>query len=297
MRSAATLGTRPAGVKRVRSRLSRAASITARAGLALTLLGALSLLLSGAGSRWDWWDFRTGFVIFRWTLYSGLGAVVVALAGLVLALLARANNTALLSIGTLVLLAAVAVVPVSHLRAAGRVPPIHDITTDLDDPPRFVAVLPHRQGAPNTAEHGGAALAAHQRAGYPDLGPARFPAPPDRVFARALDVARGLGWEIVAAVPAEGRLEATNLIGIYAALSNESIDAVLARFGGQGFGAFKPALGELLVETLRPISERFNALRADTAALDAILTRGAEKAAALAAPTLEGAYKALGLAR
>lgn len=210
MRSAATLGTAPARVKRVRSRLSRAASITARAGLALTVLGALSLLLSGVGSRWDWWDFRTGFVIFRWTLYGGLGAVVVALAGLVLALLARANNTALLSIGTLVLLAAVAVVPVSHLRAAGRVPPIHDITTDLDDPPRFVAVLPRREGAPNTAEHGGAALAAQQRAGYPDLGPARFPAPPDRVFARAVDVARGLGWEIVATVPAEGRLEATD---------------------------------------------------------------------------------------
>jgi tryptophanyl-tRNA synthetase len=95
----------------------------------------------------------------------------------------------------------------------------------------------------------------------------------------------------------EGRLEATNLIGIYAALANESVDAVLARFGGQGFGAFKPALGELLVDTLRPISERFNALRADTAALDAILVKGAEKAAALATPTLEGAYKVLGLSR
>jgi uncharacterized protein (DUF1499 family) len=210
MMSAATLGTPPPGVKRVRSRLTRAASITARAGLLLTLLGALSLLLSGAGSRWDWWDFRTGFAIFRWTLYGGLGAVVVALTGLVLALLARANNTALLSIGTLVLLAALAVVPVSHLRAAGHVPPIHDITTDLDDPPRFVAVLPRRQGAPNTAEHGGAALVAQQRVGYPDLGPARFTAPPDRVFARAVDIARDLGWEIVATAPAEGRLEATD---------------------------------------------------------------------------------------
>jgi len=148
----------------VRSRLTRAASITARAGLLLTLLGALSLLLSGAGSRWDWWDFRTGFAIFRWTLYGGLGAVVVSLAGLVLALVGRAHNTALLSIGTLVLLAAIAVVPVSHLRNAGQVPPIHDISTDLDDPPRFVAVLPLRQGAPNTVEYGGPALAAQQRA-------------------------------------------------------------------------------------------------------------------------------------
>lgn len=190
-------------------RVNRIARIVARAGFTLSALGALSLLLSGVGSRWDWWDFRTGFVIFRWTLYGGLVAVVVALAGLVLALLARAGRTALLSVATLALLAAVAVVPVTHLRGAGRVPPIHDITTDLDDPPRFVAVLPRRRGAPNPAEHGGAALAAQQRAGYPDLGPARFSAPPDRVFARAVEVARALGWEIVAAVPADGRLEAT----------------------------------------------------------------------------------------
>ena len=191
-------------------RLPRAASIVARAGLTLTVLGALTLVLSGAGSRWDWWDFRTGFVLFRLALYGGLVAIVITLAGLVLALLAWAGRTALLSLATLALLAAVAAVPMTHLHGAGRVPPIHDITTDLDDPPRFVAVQPRRQGAPNPAEHGGAALAARQREGYPDLGPARFSGPPDRVFARAVDVARGLGWEIVAAAPAEGRLEATD---------------------------------------------------------------------------------------
>ena len=192
------------------SSLPRIARIAAGAGLALTVLGALTLALAAIGSRWDWWDFRTGFVLFRGALFGGLVAIVVTLAGLALALLARAGRAALLSLATLALLAAVAVVPVTHLRGAGRVPPIHDITTDLDDPPRFVAVLPRRRGAPNAAEHGGAALAAQQRAGYPDLAPARFTAPPDRVFARAVEVARGLGWEIVAAVPAEGRLEATD---------------------------------------------------------------------------------------
>jgi uncharacterized protein (DUF1499 family) len=73
-----------------------------------------------------------------------------------------------------------------------------------------VAVLPLRRGAPNSADYAGAALAAQQRAGYPDLGPARLAAPPDQVFARAVEIARGLGWQIVAAVPAEGRLEATD---------------------------------------------------------------------------------------
>ena len=191
-------------------RLNRAASIAARAGLALTSLGALALLLSALGSRWEWWGFRTGFTVLRATLYGGLLVIVVVLAGLVLGLLARTGRTLLVSIVSLVLLAAVAAAPVGHLRAAGRVPPIHDISTDLDDPPRFVAVLPLRRGAPNSAEPGGADLAAQQRAGYPDLGPGRFPEAPERVFVRATDVARGLGWEIVAAVPAEGRLEATD---------------------------------------------------------------------------------------
>jgi tryptophanyl-tRNA synthetase len=94
-----------------------------------------------------------------------------------------------------------------------------------------------------------------------------------------------------------GRAEAENLVGIYAAMAGIGIDAVLAQFGGQGFGTFKPALGELLVEKLAPINERFNTLRNDTAAIDAALRKGAEKAAELAQPTLERAYEALGLLR
>jgi len=94
-----------------------------------------------------------------------------------------------------------------------------------------------------------------------------------------------------------GRAEAKNLVGIYATLAGEAPDAVLGRFAGQGFGAFKPALADLLVETLRPIKARLDALRADPGEIDRVLARGAERAAALAAPTLEGAYKALGLPR
>ncbi|WP_288990743.1 tryptophan--tRNA ligase [uncultured Sphingopyxis sp.] len=95
----------------------------------------------------------------------------------------------------------------------------------------------------------------------------------------------------------EGRPEARNLVGIYATLADASTDAVLQQFGGQGFGAFKPALGELLVERLAPINARFVALKDDQAALDAILDKGADKARALAKPTLDTTYKVLGLCR
>ncbi len=95
----------------------------------------------------------------------------------------------------------------------------------------------------------------------------------------------------------EGRAEARNLVGIYAALSGESVQAVLGQYGGQGFGAFKPALAELLVETLGPIRQRFVELKEDRETLDAILARGAAKARERGAPTLADTYAALGLVR
>ena len=93
------------------------------------------------------------------------------------------------------------------------------------------------------------------------------------------------------------RAEAKNLVGIYAALVGKSVDDVLADHGGQGFGAFKPALGEVLIETLAPINARFAELKDDQEALDAILARGAARAREIALPTLDATYKALGLVR
>ena len=95
----------------------------------------------------------------------------------------------------------------------------------------------------------------------------------------------------------QDRPEALNLVTIYAALADRSIESVLGEFGGVGFGAFKPALGELLAETLRPISHRLTTLLEDRESLDAILARGAAKAREIGSPTLDRAYEALGLVR
>jgi len=94
-----------------------------------------------------------------------------------------------------------------------------------------------------------------------------------------------------------GRPEALNLVTIYAALADKGVADVLAQHGGQGFGPFKQALGELLVETMAPIGARFTGLLEDREALDAILARGAAKARQIAGPTLAAAYGALGLVR
>ncbi|MDD3798067.1 MAG: tryptophan--tRNA ligase [Novosphingobium sp.] len=95
----------------------------------------------------------------------------------------------------------------------------------------------------------------------------------------------------------EGRPEAANLVGIYATMAGVTPEDVLRDFGGEGFGKFKPALGELLAETLGPIGRRFAELKSDREELDAILARGALEAREIARPTLDAAYKALGLVR
>jgi tryptophanyl-tRNA synthetase len=95
----------------------------------------------------------------------------------------------------------------------------------------------------------------------------------------------------------EGRPEARNLLGIYAAVTDEDVEQVLQRFAGQGFGAFKPALADALIALLAPLRGRLDEFRRDPAELDRILGEGSVRAAALAAPTLAEAYKAVGLAR
>jgi tryptophanyl-tRNA synthetase len=93
----------------------------------------------------------------------------------------------------------------------------------------------------------------------------------------------------------EGRHEAKNLVGIYAAVTGESVEQVLARFAGEGFGAFKPVLGDALVGLIAPIRERLENLRQHPAELDHILAVGAARASELGAPVLTKAKSAVGL--
>jgi tryptophanyl-tRNA synthetase len=94
----------------------------------------------------------------------------------------------------------------------------------------------------------------------------------------------------------DARPEAKNLVGIYAAVTGESVEQVLARFAGQGFGAFKPALAEVLVTLIAPIRSRLDELRRNPDELDRILAEGAARASEIGAPVLAKAKAAVGLA-
>jgi uncharacterized protein (DUF1499 family) len=182
----------------------------ARYGLVLALLAAVAALVAGLGNRFGWWHYRVSFDILKWAAYAGVVAALLSLIGAIQARPGGARRGFLPALLGVLIGLAVFAGPAMMLRTARTVPPIHDITTDTENPPRFVAVLPLRTGAENTAEYGGAELAALQQEGYPQIQPLILDVPPDVAIARTAATTRAMGWEIVAEVPAEGRIEATD---------------------------------------------------------------------------------------
>ena len=174
------------------------------------VLSIVAIALSGLGSRWGWWRFGTGFTMLRWGGYAALAAAVLTVsAALLIRGPGRGRALALAAALSVVALATVAV-PWQWRRTARTVPPIHDITTDTENPPEFVALRDRRPGARNPVEYGGPEIAAQQRVGYPDLGPVTLRVSPAEAVALAAATARDLGWDVVAVDTVAGRVEATD---------------------------------------------------------------------------------------
>lgn len=175
--------------------------------LAVSGLAVLLFAAAGPGTRLSLWDFRTGLGLLKWAAYAGIAGVVLAGAALVATRPRGGARTAL--VAALVLAGGTVFVPWRALQRARTVPAIHDVTTDTQDPPAFVAVLPLRAGAANPAAYGGDSVAALQRKGYPDLQALHLGVPPQTAYTRALAAARGMGWDVVGTDSAAGRVEAT----------------------------------------------------------------------------------------
>jgi tryptophanyl-tRNA synthetase len=95
----------------------------------------------------------------------------------------------------------------------------------------------------------------------------------------------------------KGRAEADNLVGIYAALSDTTKDDVLRQFGGQGWGAFKPALADLAVAKLGPIAGEVRRMVADPGYIDGFMANGAERANVIAEQTMAEVRRIVGFLR
>ena len=133
----------------------------------LALAALVMLVLSGPGVRFGLWSYGTGIAVLRWAAYVAIAAALVAAIALPIPKV-RAHGV-LLPMAALVIGLAVLYVPLQFLQRARAVPPINDITTDTDNPPRYMTAA---------RAYPGAEFARQQRAAYPDIAPMLLPVPP-----------------------------------------------------------------------------------------------------------------------
>jgi uncharacterized protein (DUF1499 family) len=216
------------------------------AGLIVAIVAAVLLAAGPLGWRAGWWHFRTAFTyLMPWAAYCGLAAM-----GLAILALAVSRRQIVVAIVALVVGAAIAYVPWSYGQMRGTTLPIHDITTDWQNPPEFRAILPLRtaEEGSNPVVYEGAKITEQQRKAYPDIAPVTLAMPPRDAFDRALKAAGARGWTIVASDPAAGRIEGYQrsrwfgftddvVVRITAADGGSRVDArSVSRWGRNDFG-------------------------------------------------------------
>lgn len=171
------------------------------------LVGLLMVALPGPAYQRELLELRPALDLFRAALWPGLAAATLGLLAALTGGGGVRGGPALCLISVLV--AVIVVIPPLQFRhAADSVPPIHDISTDLADPPAFVALRAAREDAPNAVEHPGEEVATQQRDAYPEIRPRRYARSPEAVFAAAADQVREQGWLLVEEDSDSGRIEA-----------------------------------------------------------------------------------------
>ena len=176
--------------------------------LGLAFLAAFVLGTAGPAHRLGA-SLTSAYAIMRWAGYIGTAAVFVAIAAGVFAYRQRGWLRVTVSAVALAVALTATVIAFTTEHRATTAPPIHDITTDLENPPTFTAVLARRANAPNRLDRA-PNLAELQRQSYPDLAPVTLRPRPDQTFDRALMIAQSQGWDIVTADKSAGRIEATD---------------------------------------------------------------------------------------
>jgi uncharacterized protein (DUF1499 family) len=178
--------------------------------MAVCVAAFVMLIASGPGTRMGLWPWQTGFALVKWAAYTGMAGAVGAAALILCLVVPRWRLRPWVPLVALCFALAAFVPPVIVLKHAKGTAPIHDITTDPFDPPKFVALLETRRTAPNGSDYGGMDIAKQQQQAYPDLKTLVVNTAPAETVQRAIDAARKCGWEIISSDAATGRIEATD---------------------------------------------------------------------------------------
>lgn len=182
--------------------------IFARILIYLSFVVTAVFILSGYGYQWGIWELGTGFMLLRYSAYAIIGLAVISLAGLWF--LRKSGFKALLYCTTaLILTGAAAGTALYWQQKAQAAPPIHDITTDMENPPEFMAMVRLRADAPNPPEYEGGETSEAQREGYPHIQPLELSADVQEVMDLAVMLVTQRKWDLVAINRLDGRIEAT----------------------------------------------------------------------------------------
>lgn len=180
----------------------------AEVGFGLAVLAGVSAVLSGLGTRWGWWYFMTGLTLLKVAAIGGIVSAIVSLAGGVLARHEHRGTIFFAAAAGILVGLLTAGIPWSWAHRAEQMPLIHDITTDMTNPPQFKAIMPLRANAENPAVYSGPEAALQQMKAYPDIRPLVLSSSPSSAFDTALVTAKNMGWHIVDSNSNEGRMEA-----------------------------------------------------------------------------------------
>ena len=178
--------------------LSRVAVIA----LLMAILTIVVVVMSSMGFRMEWWGYGSSLKILRAAVFGGVTAIVLSILGIFMTWPGRGRGGLVISIRALFIVGPTLVTPLYWSYSKSKLPPIQDISTDLETPPDF-------WDAPTSRVYPGAAIAKQQLAAYPDILPVTFSSPMEQVFDQAVALVEERGWNLVAAELDEGRIEAT----------------------------------------------------------------------------------------
>jgi len=174
----------------------------------LSIICTVVFVMSGYGYQWGLWGLGTGFTLLRYGAYAAIGLAVIQTTFFFFMKDSGISAKAMILTGFMVTLL-ISATAIYWQYKARSVPPIHDITTDTQSPPEFVAMERLRADAPNPPEYAGEETAQQQREAYPDIQPLVVSTPVQEVIDEIVMLISNRGWKIVSVNRNEGRIEAT----------------------------------------------------------------------------------------
>ena len=190
--------------------MSNAAGLVGRLALLAGVIAAGLIAIGGPMYSFGGMDLGTALITLpTYGIYAAMATGVLIVIWLIAAFATRSSSGLVAVIIAVVLAGSAAYFPITLKATADMLPKIHDISTDTGNPPQWVALLEARKAAKNGADYD-PANAAEQQKGYPEIKTFSSALPPAELFEKAKLVATNMGWEIAAAEPAEGRIEATD---------------------------------------------------------------------------------------